>query len=495
MPSRILVRYSGDLTTKARATRKRLETRLVRNLRDALGAERQRSEVVRTRDRILIEHAGPGALDAAPLTRVPGVQSVSVAERRDVTRLEDVVAAGRELFGDAVCGRRFAVRARRVGDRARIAVSSQELERALGTALLPESAGVDLGDPEVVAHVELLPDSAYFFRDVLPGPGGLPLGAEGHAVALISGGFDSMVAAWLMLKRGIALDYVFCNLGGRTHQLEAVRVLKVLVDRWSYGLRPHLHAIDFDPVSRELQARVGQRYWQVTLKRLMLRAAEQIALDRNSAAIVTGDAVGQVSSQTLRNIATISEATRLPILRPLVGFNKDEILEIARRIGTYELSSQVGEYCAMVPRRPATAAALGRVQHEEADLDGSVLDRAVAERTVFDLRRIDLAAMDVEDLETRAVPENATVLDLRSKAAYQHWHYPDALFLDFGSALRAYPSMPKDRPYVVYCEFGLKSAHLAELMRREGFEATHFKRGLGDVLAFARERGIDTPSN
>jgi thiamine biosynthesis protein ThiI len=286
---------------------------------------------------------------------------------------------------------------------------------------------------------------------------------------------------------------VLCNLGGRAHQLEAVRVLKVLARDWSYGGRPHLHAVDFDAVTRDLQANVSQRYWQVVLKRLMLRAADLVARDRDAAAIITGDAMGQVSSQTLRNMATISEATRLPILRPLVGFNKNEILDIAREIGTYELSKQVGEYCAMVPRKPSTAARLATIQSEETRLDASLLERAVVERSVFDLRLLDLDALDVPDLEASEIPGGATVLDLRSKAAYQAWHYPDALFLDFATALRAYPSMPKDERYVVYCEFGLKSAHLAELMQREGFEARHFKRGFSDLLAYAREKGLATP--
>jgi thiamine biosynthesis protein ThiI len=489
--SRILIRYSGDLTTKARATRQRFTARLTRNLKDALGEDRGRAEVVRTRDRIVIETRE--WIDPGPLTRVYGAQTVSVAERREWSSLQDLVDAGRELFSEAVRGRRFAVRARRVGDRTRIGILAQDLERALGAVLAPLASGVDLDSPEVTAHVEVLPGEAFFFRERLKGPGGLPLGTQGNVVALASGGFDSVVAAWLMLKRGVHVDYVFCNLGGRPHQLEAMRVMQVLARDWSYGSRPHLHAIDFDAVSRELQARVSQRYWQVSLKRLMLKAAEQVARDREAVAIVTGDAVGQVSSQTLRNMATISEATSLPILRPLLGFNKDEILKIAREIGTYDLSKQVGEYCAMVPSKPATAASLARIQHEEVGLDLSVLDRAIAERSVFDLRTLDLGAMETPELEATDVPNDATVLDLRSKAAYQRWHYPDALFLDFATALRAYASMPADRPYVVYCEFGLKSAHLADLMRQRGFCATHFPRGLGDVLAVARARGIPTP--
>jgi thiamine biosynthesis protein ThiI len=153
---------------------------------------------------------------------------------------------------------------------------------------------------------------------------------------------------------------------------------------------------------------------------------------------VTGDAVGQVSSQTLQNLAVISRAAERPILRPLVGANKDEILALARRIGTVDLSKVVGEYCALVPRRPATAAQL--------------------------------------DLEQ--IPPGATAIDLRSRAEFDAWHAPDALHLPFPQALRAWPGFDRAQRYVLYCEIGLKSAHLAEQMREGGFEARHVRGGV-----------------
>jgi thiamine biosynthesis protein ThiI len=254
-------------------------------------------------------------------------------------------------------------------------------------------------------------------------------------------------------------------------------VVKQLADLWLHGQRPRFHAVDFDLLSRDLQARTGQRYWQVILKRLMLRAAAGVASETGGMAIVTGEAVGQVSSQTLANLAVITEATSLPVLRPLVGANKDEIVALARHIGTFELSSVVGEYCAMVPRRPATAATLAAVRAEEERLDPSLLERAVAERAVLDLARLDLDQQSDPSLEVGEIPPDAVVLDLRTKAAYESWHWPDALFLDFANALRAWPHFDRSRRYVLYCEFGLKSAHAAELMRRGGLDARHVAGG------------------
>jgi thiamine biosynthesis protein ThiI len=337
---------------------------------------------------------------------------------------------------------------------------------------------VDLSAPEVTAGVEIHQGFAYLFGETRPGPGGLPLGVEGRAVALVSGGFDSPVAAWHLLRRGVALDYVFCNLGGATHRIGALRVMKVIADRWSYGSRPRLHAIDFAEVTRELQERCEPRGWQVILKRLMLRAAERVAREQGAEALVTGESLGQVSSQTLPNLAVIGEAVPLPVLRPLVGLHKDEIIRRAKDIGTAGLSAAVDEYCALVPRRPATRTRLAAVREQEARLDPATLERALAAREVFDLRGLDPEDTGLPELEISEIPPDAVVVDLRSRPDWRAWHWPGSVQLDFPQALAACPSLAKEPTYVLVCEFGLKSAHLADLMRREGLRAFHLRGGL-----------------
>ncbi len=475
-PQLALLRYSGEIGTKARATRSQFVQRLVSNLRNALVAEGVEPRIYDTHNRIFVEL--PDAASASVLTRVFGIQSISLVERRPADDIERLVAAGEDLFADRVAGKRFAVRVRRVGERLNIALVPREIERALGARLLARSAGVDLSDPEETISIELIGEDAYFFAERIACHGGLPLGASGRAIALLSGGFDSAVAAWQLLRRGVRIDYAFCNLGGEIHQQGVLRVAKVLADQWSYGDQPHLHGIDFRGLAEELRARTRARFWQVLLKRMMVRAAAILAREYRSSAIITGDAVGQVSSQTLPNLAVISRATAETILRPLIGSNKDEIIEVARWIGTYDLSKIVGEYCAMVPTRPATAATLEAIEAEEAKIDLSMIESAVATRKIFKLRALDLDTLGIPDLETHRIPDGATVIDLRSKPQYQEWHWPDALQLDFGHALKAYASFDRGNTYVLYCEIGLKSAHLAELMRKEGLRALHVPGGL-----------------
>jgi thiamine biosynthesis protein ThiI len=494
-PTLLLVRFSGDLTTKADATRRRMTSRLIENLRASIRRSGRAGRVHRQRNRLFIELEPRDEAQAQPddqamverLARVFGIQSLSRALARPWSNLEDVVRDGEHFGRETVRGKRFAVRARRVGERSEVPIRSGDVERALGAALDRVANRVDLRNPEATVHVELDAERAYYFVSKVRGEGGLPLGTEGRAVSLLSGGFDSPVASWRLLRRGVALDYVFCNLGGRQHELETIAIAKRLSDRWQAGTRPRFHTFEFDPVSREIQAKVATRYWQIVLKRMMLRAAEAVAERWEASAVVTGEAIGQVSSQTLQNLAVISEGARWPILRPLVGNNKEEIIAESRHVGTHDLSAKVGEYCAIVPRNPATHARLADVLAEEAKLDPAVLAEAITSRTVLNLADVDLAAFESEDLSTGSIGPGDVVIDLRPKSAYAEWHYPGALFLDFPNALRAYASLSPGQRYVLYCEFGLKSAHLADLMRREGLTAQHVSGGLREVRRLAEK--------
>jgi tRNA uracil 4-sulfurtransferase len=480
----VLIRLASELSTKARGTRRRFMRKLVENIRDALRTAPVEFRVESHWTRVFVRCTGdPAGLRV--LTRVPGISSYSVVVARCAADLDEIVRVGTSHFADAVKGKSYAVRARRSGTHP---FRSSDIMKALGTALNPD-ARVDLSNPEVEVEVEVRDQDVYFFSGREQGLGGLPLGVEGRALCLLSGGFDSAVAAWMMLKRGVQLDYVFCNLAGEAYERSVAQVAKIIADNWSFGTRPRLHVVDFSEPLDELRARTQPKYWQLVLKRLMYRAAETVAHETRAQVIVTGEAIGQVSSQTLSNLAAIDGAARLPIFRPLVGFDKMDIIALSRRIGTFEISSTVREYCAIAPGNPATSASARETEQEEAKLDPTVLGRSLAARRVLDLRDLHQADLVLGYLFTEDVPAGAVVLDVRSEAEWEEWHYPGSLNRPSWEVTANPRTLDREQTYVVHCEHGIQAAQVAEALQRAGIEAYALK---GGTAALRRRNQAET---
>ena len=482
-PIRAMVRFSGELSTKAKRTRGRFQKRLARNLRDAFASEGIEAEVRQEWSRFFID--APDASFVGPLVRTFGVSSYSLLAGSCEADLEAIVELGTRLFQDRVRGRTYAVRARRSGE---TSFSSGDVQRHLGAALNP-GATVDLGAPDVTVYVEVRDGKAFFYDDSNPGAGGLPLGVQGRALALISGGFDSSVAAWMALRRGVTLDYVFCNLGGSAYQRMVVEVTKVLSDRWSYGTYPRLHVLEFGPVVDAMRERAKPAYLQVVLKRMMYRAAASIASEIGAEALVTGESIGQVSSQTLTNLAAIEDASALPVLRPLLGFHKEEIIERCRHIGTHDISARIREYCEVAPAKPVTAASREDAAAQEMAVGHGELEAAIAGRSVLDPRRLRPEEMAGASLYVTDIPEGAEVIDTRTAAAFAAWHLPGSRRRDLEEVEAAYGELDRSRTYVLLCAEGLRTAYVAELMQKDGYEAYSYLGGaprLRRVLADAQ---------
>jgi thiamine biosynthesis protein ThiI len=488
-----LLRFSGDLSTKRGRAFSTFRGQLARNLRAAMRDAGLQYQLEAGRNRFFVTAPAEAA---DPLTRVFGIQSFSPVEHRAWSSFEDLVRAGVELFTDAVRGRSFAVRVRRSRIRGQVEWTSASLESALGTRLLPFARRVDLKNPEVTASIELDSGIAHLFCDVVPGAAGLPIGSEGRALALVSGGIDSAVAVWLLLKRGAPVDYLFYNLGGSDHENQVLAVIDVLVRRWSYGYRPKLWLCDLRPWVDEIRRRSPERLWQVVLKRLMLRGGSALATRHGALALVTGEAIGQVSSQTLENLVAIESGSPAPVLRPLLGFDKSEIVTLARKIGTYELSAKVPEYCALHGRAPATAVRASELDEAERSLDLDAFTTSVVESPRLDLRARRAPAPNTsQPLAIDHVPEDALVIDLRSPGAFAAWHYPDAVRMDYVEALRAHAHVDPSRLYVVCCEVEFKSADLAERLRAAGRRAHYFAGGTGKLLKWASTRELVDPAS
>lgn len=476
-----LLRMSGEIATKAKRTRSRFQRRLVENLEDALASAGVEATVEQEWSRIFVEGEDERVLDVLP--HVFGLSSFSPIEVETEPRLEAIVEAGRDRFHERVKGRSFAVRARRSGDHP---FRSMDVQRELGTALNP-GARVDLDDPDVEVRVEVREDRAYLFSERRDGPGGLPAGVQGRAVALLSGGFDSAVAGWMVQRRGTEVDHLFCNLGGAAYRRMVVEVAKVLSDRWSFGLRPRLHVVEFGPVVERMRAAVDSSYLQVVLKRMMYRAGALVAAEVAASALVTGEAIGQVSSQTLTNLRAIDEAAGdLPVLRPLVGFDKEEIVARARTIGTFDLSAKVREYCALTGDHPVTAASLERAREEADRVDPGLLEELVAGREVLDLRHLSPSEIVGRGLFVDEIEPDHVVVDTRDRTSHRRWHPEGALHRELAELADDFSSLDREPTYVLLCEEGTTTARLAERMQGAGYEAYSYRGG-----ARALRRGED----
>jgi thiamine biosynthesis protein ThiI len=470
-PFLLLVRIAPEIATKAKRTRQRFLRRLAENMRDALESAGVGNRVDQRWSRLLVE-----ASDGSALRRVAsvfGVSSVSVVDARLPANLTEIVRTGESLYRERVQGKTFAVDARRDG---KYAFSSQDIKVELGRALNAVGT-VDLNAPDVTVSVEVRDGEAFLYSGRVPGVGGLPLGVQGGAVCLLSGGYDSAVAAWLMLKRGISLDYVFCNVAGDAY-----------ADAWGFGDRQSVHVVKFNEVVGNLREAVQPRYWQVVLKRLMYRAAEGVATELGAEAIVTGESLGQVSSQTLGNLRAIDGVSQLPVFRPLLGMDKSEIIALAERVGTAAVSAHIREYCAILPDRPVTHASPRAAEAEESKLDLTVLERAVVDRKVIDLWSLEAVDLVRNYVFVTEIPDGAIVLDCREPHHYRAWHYPGAERWNIDELGRRYRELDKTRTYVLYCTYGTQTAYVAEFMQHNGYEAYSFQGGVRGMMRYAHER-------
>ena len=315
------------------------------------------------------------------ISAVFGVANFSLVERVD----RDLEALRRQIL-TALNGHSFEsfrIETQR-GDKS-FPLGSPEINRQLGAAVKEKSnARVDLEHPEFTVIVEILPNDAFFGFNKIAGAGGLPVGSSGRVVALISGGIDSPVAAYRLMQRGCRMIFVHFHsvpYQDRTSQ-EKVRRLVQRLTRHQFTSR--LYLVPFGEIQRQIVATVARPLRVVLYRRMMLRISETIARKDKAKALVTGESLGQVASQTLDNMAVIQQATRLPILRPLVGMDKQEIIDQARRIGTFEISSIPDQDCCQlfVPAHPATKAHFAAVEEDEAKLATAELVRYGVENAI-----------------------------------------------------------------------------------------------------------------
>lgn len=380
----------------------------LRRALDGLAVER----ITRPGDRMLVE-LGEGASLEEGIARVERVLGVAYcAPARRVAR-EVTTSDGREL--EAICRAAweeiepepfttFAVRAKR-SDKS-FPVRALEIESRVGRYLLDKlhaarrPARVDLDNPERTCRIEITPGPALVYARRIPGPGGLPANSGGRMMCLLSGGFDSAVAAYKMMKRGAHMSFVHFWGGGAQPGESSAHVARELARKLvPYQFTAKLYLVPFELIQREIVRLAPETYRLLLYRRLMLRIAEKLAWRERAQAIVVGDSLGQVASQTLPNMVAVGAAARMPVFRPLAGDDKLEILGLARKIGTHDISAEPFHDCCpfVLPRTPALHATAKQLEQAEAALDVVALVRRGVETAKVE--RFRYAAGRVEQVE------------------------------------------------------------------------------------------------
>jgi thiamine biosynthesis protein ThiI len=360
----VMVRY-GELFLKSESVKHHFIGMLLRNIGKALTASSLSYHYETPRGRILIYGDQPEKI-AEVVSRIFGIVDVSICTRTE-SRLEDICEVAISLASaNLVKGMSFAVRAKR---QQKTGLNSQELGTVIGSAVYDHIPGlrVDLNKPDYELFVEIRDFGGLVYDSRIPAPGGLPWGTQGRVLSLLSSGIDSPIASWLMMKRGCEITNLHLD-GGRWAGADVTRAAienHRRLSRWCAG-----NPLSLVIANSELlydcmdKLRIPPRYRCVICKRFMLRVAGDLMRNEGALAIVTGENLGQVASQTLANLGVISEAAKVPVLRPLITYDKEETVTIARMIGTFD--AHPGDLaCRAVPHMPATAAVLEPVQESE----------------------------------------------------------------------------------------------------------------------------------
>lgn len=377
----ILIRY-GEMTTKGK-NRGRFTSILRENVRNRLKAY-EKIKITATRDRMYIKLNGEDHEKvAANLKEVFGIHTFSYARKVD-TELDAIKKGALEAInelGDSV--KTFKVNVQR--SYKQFPLNTPQLNRELGGYILQntEHLTVDVHQPDVAVRVEVRDDATYITCGEEYGAGGYPVGVGGKVMLLLSGGIDSPVAAYMLLKRGVSIEAIHFESPPFTSDRAKQKVFDLASKLTRYCRRVTLHVIPFTEIQKAIHKEMPASYTMTIMRRVMLKIAEQVSVDRKALALATGESLGQVASQTLESMHTINEVTNYPVLRPLLAMDKLEIMDIAKKIDTYDISIRPYEDCCTIftPANPTTKPKRDKVARYESRFDFTeLINEAVVNR-------------------------------------------------------------------------------------------------------------------
>jgi tRNA uracil 4-sulfurtransferase len=395
------------------------------------------------------------------LSRTPGIESFIEVESHEICDLDAMVEKAADIYIDQIKDKTFCVRVKRSGKHE---FTSTEIERYIWAGLLIRldkmgiNWNVQMKKPQVTVALEVKDENLYVIKTTWVWMGWYPIWMQDRVLSLISGGFDSAVSTYNMMKRGCRVDFLFFNLWGSAHELGVKQVAYYLNNQFSAGYSANIVTVPFEKVVKELVTNIDHKYRAIILKRCMLKVADILAQQHEYYAIVKGDSLGQVSSQTLKNMFVIDKASDTLVLRPLISHNKQEIVDITRHIWTYDFACNMPEYCGVISDKPATWAKLEKVLKEEARFNDALLEDALENKKVEKTSDIlNQVQTESEDIEYKNFPtDDDIIIDIRDPDAIKKTPFKvewrEVIQIPFYDVNNEFKNLDGSKNYILYCD-------------------------------------------
>lgn len=384
----ILLKY-GEISLKG-LNRPMFEKQLLANVAKAL-APLGKFSIRKSQSTVYVEPLGDDIdMQAATerLSKVFGIVNICPAAKCQKT-IKDIERTTLECLSQIdLNGKTFKVEAKR--EDKQFPMNSPQLCRHMGAVILKNTEGlsVDVHNPDILVQIEIRKE-AFIFTQKVSGAGGMPVGTAGRAALLLSGGIDSPVAGWMISKRGVVLDAVHFHSHPYTSDRAKEKVIELAKIMTQYTGPIRLHIVPFTDIQLDIIDKCPKNYLTIIMRRLMMRIAEKIARESGAMALITGESIGQVASQTMESLVVTDNAVDMPVFRPCIGMDKEEIVTISKKIDTYETSILPYEDCCtiFVPKHPKTKPSVAEIQEAEkllTDPEG-MMEKAIQDREIIDL--------------------------------------------------------------------------------------------------------------
>ena len=473
---KFIIKLFPEIMIKSESVRKRFVKILTSNIRNVLTKHDDTVAVIKHWDYIEVRSKIDANLPMLieQLQRIPGIHHFLQVEEKPFANLHEIFEQTLSDVASQLENKTFCVRVKRKGKHE---FNSLEAERYIGGGLNQHiaSAKVQLKNPDVTVRIEIEDDKMMLVRARYEGIGGYPIGTQEDVLSLISGGFDSGVSSYMLLRRGSRVHYCFFNLGGAAHEIGVKQMAYHIWQRYGSSHKVRFVAINFEGVVGEILENVDNGQMGVVLKRMMVRAASKIAQRFDIQAIVTGEALGQVSSQTLTNLRLIDEAAEVLVLRPLITHDKEQIIAMAKHIGTDDIAKSMPEFCGVISKNPTVKAIKAKIEQEEGNFNFAVLESAVENAQYLDIRQIaEQTEKDVVSVNAVSVlGENDVIIDIRSPEEIDenplHIENQAMIQLPFYKLSSQFAELDQSKHYVLYCERGVMSKLQALYLKESGF--------------------------